>query len=76
MTRPPFIDSSRAPSPEEIFHDRRAKRSTESLPPGADRRAKQQFDAIPWWLKVNYSKAHDAPKAPQGNESAREATKK
>lgn len=54
MTRPPFINP--ALSTEEIFHDRRSKRG-DAVPPSSDRRSRQQFDAIPWWLKVNYTKA-------------------
>jgi hypothetical protein len=74
MTRPPFIDS-RAFSPEDFFHDRRTKRAAGALPPDAERRAKQQFDAIPWWLKVNYTKAAEAPKAPPlASETVREAS--
>jgi hypothetical protein len=61
MTRPPFIDP--AQSSEEIFHDRRSKKN-ETVPPGTERRSRQQFDAIPWWLKVNYSKGQEPGKAP------------
>lgn len=75
MTRPPFIDA-KTPVPEEIFQDRRARRSTDALPPGIERRSKQQFDAIPWWLKVNYTRANEATKPPQGAETVREAGKK
>ena len=56
MARPPFIDPPT--SSEEIFHDRRSKKA-EAPPPGAERRSRQQFDAIPWWLKVNYSKSQE-----------------
>jgi hypothetical protein len=59
MTRPPFINP--AQSSEEIFHDRRSRKA-EAMAPGPERRARQQFDAIPWWLKVNYTKAQDQSK--------------
>jgi len=70
MTRPPFIDP--AQSTEEIFYDRRSKRN--AAPTGTDRRSRQQFDAIPWWLKVNYSKAQD-PKSAQTEDASKKASK-
>ncbi len=74
MTRPPFIDN-KAPLPEEIFQDRRSKKNSDNLPTGIERRSRQQFDAIPWWLKVNYTKSNEAPKPPghQSEASMREA---
>jgi hypothetical protein len=60
MTRPPFIDP--AQSSEEIFHDRRSKKG-QAVAPGDERRSRQQFDAIPWWLKVNYTKGQEPAKA-------------
>jgi len=72
MTRPPFINP--AQSSEEIFHDRRAKRGA-AVSPENDRRSRQQFDAIPWWLKVNYTKA-DAAKAAQAEEASKQANNK
>jgi hypothetical protein len=72
MTRPPFIDPTQ--STEEIFHDRRSKRNVASAPAGTDRRSRQQFDAIPWWLKVNYSKAQE-PKSAQTEDTSKKANK-
>lgn len=70
MTRPPFIHP--AQSSEEIFHDRRSKKS-EPVPAAGERRARQQFDAIPWWLKVNYSKGQEPAKSPKPEEKSRQA---
>lgn len=72
MTRPPFINQPQPP--EEIFLDRRAKKQNDAQPPGSERRSKQQFDAIPWWLKVNYTKATDP--ARQVNEEPVKQAKK
>jgi len=61
MTRPPFINPTL--SSEEIFHDRHSKRNGAEAPTN-ERRSRQQFDAIPWWLKVNYGKATEQKSAP------------
>lgn len=73
MTRPPFINPTQ--SSEEIFHDRRSKKS-EPVPPSDERRARQQFDAIPWWLKVNYTKGQEPAKAPQPEGKSKQVSNK
>jgi len=71
MTRPPFINPSQ--SSEEIFHDRRSKKNGADAPT-SERRSRQQFDAIPWWLKVNYGKGFEQ-KTVQSEDAPKKANK-
>jgi hypothetical protein len=71
MTRPPYISPPQ--SADEIFRDRRARKPADSVPPEGERRSRLQFDAIPWWLKVNYTKGSADPNQLNEEESKKQA---